>query len=321
MPLCPTCGAINTRGTISCKRCGHNLPSAAAHGETGDLTRRPQHADNDEIFSRPEGRSEESPFTHQSAPATTRGASALDQFSNEQPAWQNPEDPMQPERRSNPFRGEPDGMVTRGGYIEADPEPVPRYFGTRPDLTGRIFLTSERPAEPPDLDPWLWVSRFLVLTLIAGILLLSWEEAQKRLGFIVIACIVVFFWLISRFRGLGMLLIVAVLGLGRLFGGLFRAPQEMLPVRLCRLYDDQGREHIIRIKGRIIGGDIDQEDRLALWGRQRQGTWIFRRGFNIRPRSWILVEGSYTWITAIIFSLLNLWLVWRFAEVHPEWFF
>uniref|UniRef100_A0A7V4G8R6 Uncharacterized protein n=1 Tax=Desulfobacca acetoxidans TaxID=60893 RepID=A0A7V4G8R6_9BACT len=200
-------------------------------------------------------------------------------------------------------------------------EYLPRYFGLRPPLVGRVFVATERPAEPPDFDPWLWISRFLAITLIMGLLFLSWEEVFRRLGILAIGGLVGFFWLVSRSRGMGMLFIVAVLGLARLFGAVFRRPQELLPVRICRLMDDQGREHIVRIKGRIIRGDVDQEDRVAVWGRRRHRTWLFRRGFNIRPQSWVLVEGSYTWITTLLLALLNFWLGWKLSTVHPEWFF
>ena len=198
---------------------------------------------------------------------------------------------------------------------------IPRYLGRRPSLIGRIFQTAERPAEPPDFDPWLWLARLLALTLLVGLGLIAYDYAYRRMSLVLIGLFLGFFWLMSRLRGAGVLMMVALFGFGRLFGNLFGGPQQLLPVRHCRLLDDQNQEHIIRIKGRIIRGDIDQEDRFAIWGRRRHGTWLFSRGFNVRPRSWVLVEGSYTWISALILALLNLWLAWELSTIYPQWFF
>ena len=331
MPLCPSCGAINAAQTSVCKRCGEQLSSGAGATEA-------DWSSHEQIIGGPQGDlpfqrtvvtevpASTTPLNGCSFPGETgagipQGPSALQQFSGERPAWLGSGGPLQ----QDPTRGIPQygpGSTTYGAENPAAGlEDAPRYLGARPALLGRIFQAVERPAEPPDFDLWLWASRILVVSLIMGLLFLSWEEVYRRIGLLLVGGIIGFFWLVSRIRGIGVLFIVGVLGLGRLFGTLFRAPQELLPVRLCRLLDDQGQEHIIRIKGRIIRGDVDQEDRLAVWGHLRQGTWHFRRGFNMRPRSWVLIEDSYTWVTTIILVLLNLWLGWRLYNVHPEWFF
>ncbi|MFW5863788.1 MAG: hypothetical protein ACOCUB_03495, partial [Desulfohalobiaceae bacterium] len=101
----------------------------------------------------------------------------------------------------------------------------------------------------------------------------------------------------------------ALLGAGRLLGSLLRSEPRLVPVRIFRVMDDEQEEHIVRIKGHIIRGDIAEYDRVAVWGPRRQGTVIFRHGYNLRARSSVRLEGRYSWVMALVLALLNLALV------------
>jgi len=65
--------------------------------------------------------------------------------------------------------------------------------------------------------------------------------------------------------------------MGKLFG-----PTEEIPVRDVRLRDSFGREHLVRIRGELIAGNINVGDEIEVEGSDRWGTFIFERGWNKR---------------------------------------
>lgn len=68
------------------------------------------------------------------------------------------------------------------------------------------------------------------------------------------------------------------------------SPKPDVPVRDFRLRDDQGQEHLVRIKGEIVAGNMNVGDEVEVEGRSRRGTFILRRGRNKRTRSEIRVR-------------------------------
>ncbi len=68
--------------------------------------------------------------------------------------------------------------------------------------------------------------------------------------------------------------------------------KEMVSVRDIRLRDPLGQEHLIRIKGEIVSGNINVGDEIEVEGLNRGGTLIFRRGWNKRIKSEIRVKGK-----------------------------
>jgi hypothetical protein len=68
------------------------------------------------------------------------------------------------------------------------------------------------------------------------------------------------------------------------------SPKAEVPVRDIRLRDASGQEHLVRIKGDIVSGNINVGDDVVVEGFDRQGTLKFSRGWNKRIRSEIKVK-------------------------------
>ena len=239
-----------------------------------------------------------------STPGGFSGPSALDQFAGQ---------------IVSPSGGPKPAAPAAGAENWVDPDlsavELPRHFGAAPALSGDVFLSKDMPEEPPDFDIFIWLARLFGLTLLMGLPFVIFAHAYQRFGVILIYLLLAAIFILSRFGG-GMFWL-SILGMTGLLGSIFRSRQRRIPVRTCRIMDDQQQEHIVRIKGRIVRGDIHEYDRVAIWGGRRAGTLIFRRGFNLRAASWIQLEGRFSWILALIFGLMNVWLFVELSRIFP----
>jgi hypothetical protein len=81
---------------------------------------------------------------------------------------------------------------------------------------------------------------------------------------------------------------------GHLFNFLFTRnsfrEKELISVRDIRLRDQIGQEHLVRIKGDIVSGNINVGDEIEVTGINKGGTMLFRRGWNKRIKSEIKVK-------------------------------
>jgi hypothetical protein len=73
--------------------------------------------------------------------------------------------------------------------------------------------------------------------------------------------------------------------IGKLFG-----PRREVPVRDIRLRDASGLENLVRIQGEMRAGNLNVGDEVEVEGFDRGGTLMFRRGWNKRIRSEIVVK-------------------------------
>jgi hypothetical protein len=72
---------------------------------------------------------------------------------------------------------------------------------------------------------------------------------------------------------------------GKLFG-----PKEQVVVRDLRLRDSAGQEHLVRVRGELVAGNLTVGDEVEVEGYNRRGTLMFRKGLNRRTRSEIAVK-------------------------------
>lgn len=301
MPRCPHCRAINNQGVSHCTRCNQLLgPVPGTTEDTGENTSSPI----------PEA---SEPDMEPSVPSfsdlTSSEGSAYDQFSRE---MQGTDDSREPDVSRTGFVQESDVDVSTP--LPAPDTNAPSHFGSPPHLVGDVFLARDMPGEQPDFDPFLWLSRLLGLSLILEAVVLFFWGAYQAYGVLILAGLVFCFFLLSRF--LGNFFFFALLGAGRLLGSLLRSGQQQVPVRILRIMDDHQTEHIVRIKGSIIRGDIAEYDRVAVWGPRRQGTLLFRYGYNLRAGSSVRLEGRYTWVLTLILALLNIWLLLSLYKMY-----
>jgi len=66
--------------------------------------------------------------------------------------------------------------------------------------------------------------------------------------------------------------------------GLLRREKEE-PVRDVRVRDDDGDEHLVRIRGDLVAGALGPGDEVEIEGWNRRGTLMFTRGRNRRTRT------------------------------------
>ncbi len=330
MPRCQKCKAINDTTAPRCKRCGEiltikstapfNQTTSVNTGEANDINVEPLwdgETSEDRLRSEsPGNRPDDSRETTISGTTSVWEANSdkpLEESAFEQLISGVRDDSAPPVASSTHTQTEIDSWDE--GVTATITQEAPRSFGRAPTVTGSVFMVRDS-QEPPDRDIFLWLSRFLGFTLIIELIVLVFTRAYQQLGVILILGMFIALLLFSRL--LGGLFLFALFGFARLLSPLFGSRNETVPVRLCRILDDQQQEYIVRIKGRIIRGDIDTNDRVAIWGRSREGTLHFRRGYNIRARSWIRLEGCYTWILALILGILNGYLLFELHRFFPN---
>jgi hypothetical protein len=66
--------------------------------------------------------------------------------------------------------------------------------------------------------------------------------------------------------------------------------KDDVPVRDIRVRDHSGAEHLVRIRGHFIAGNVNVGDDVTIEGVDRGGTLMFRRGTNHRTGSEIRVQ-------------------------------
>lgn len=129
----------------------------------------------------------------------------------------------------------------------------------------------------------------------------SWDKLPLK---IVLGLLIVAVALPIAFFVLCLSIALAILRLGGM--GLFRGFWELVvnlimwraigsrgkeePVRSVRIKDDSGREYMVHVRGDIESGGFNVNDEVEIEGRNRGGTIIFRRGFNLRVGSEIKVR-------------------------------
>ena len=89
-------------------------------------------------------------------------------------------------------------------------------------------------------------------------------------------------------HGLGSQLASQLIGyflMGKLFG-----QRRLIAVRDIRVRDRAGGEHLVRVEGDIVGGNLSVGDEVIVEGRDHHGTLVFRRGLNLRTNAQIAVR-------------------------------
>jgi len=73
--------------------------------------------------------------------------------------------------------------------------------------------------------------------------------------------------------------------IGKLFG-----QKEQVLVRDFRLRDSTGMEHLVRLRGELVAGNLSVGDVVDVEGYNRRGTLMFRKGLNRRTQSEIVLK-------------------------------
>ncbi|KUG26049.1 hypothetical protein ASZ90_004123 [hydrocarbon metagenome] len=172
---------------------------------------------------------------------------------------------IQIEQKSN-FRNFFWYTILKGTVVNVDPT-----YMSHPDFRWDFFLIK---------IVIFVVAVFVISPIIIGIML----------GLIVASAIFSFMFPSRTRHGYGFLSSILSHMLSFIFTKHLLGQKEMVSVRDIRLRDHLGQEHLIRIKGEIVSGNINVGDEIEVEGFNRGGTIMFRRGWNKRIRSEIRVK-------------------------------
>ncbi len=126
-----------------------------------------------------------------------------------------------------------------------------------------------------------------------------------KIGFFVFLAWLIYDWvsknMLAVFLGGALILLLAIFAsgifcliLGQLMGGLFSAKlfgkEKQIQVRDIRLRDAQLQEYVVRFRGELRAGQVAVGDEIEIWGKNRGGTVMARRGYNFRTRTRISVK-------------------------------
>lgn len=172
---------------------------------------------------------------------------------------------MQVDRKIN-FRDIFFYKILRGTVVNVDPT-----YMSRPDFRWGFFLIK---------IVIFVISIFIVGPIIIGIVI----------GLMVASAILSLLFSSRPKQGSGFLSNILSQMLSFIFTKHLIGQKEMVSVRDIRLRDYSGQEHLIRIKGKIVSGNINVGDEIEVEGFNRGGTLIFHRGWNKRIKSEIRVK-------------------------------
>ncbi len=322
MPKCGECGALNHGSAAICVRCG--APTNRGSGEAAQSDRELG------IFPQLQGHPVSENVGDNLAKAFAADVSPWNQVKGFNLDTFEADGSALSQLRSESACTDPSptgeelipGENNSGwGVVSTPPAEAfrPRFLRS-PDLSGIVFKVENMPPEAPDFSVWVWMSRLLLFLGIVGFAALLIRHMQQRYGAIFFITAFLFLFLLSRLRFIGVVLLFSILGLRRILRPFFGNFERQIPVRMCRLLDERDQEHVLRIKGTIVRGAVDEGDFVYVWGRRRQGTWLFRRGYNVRARAYILLEGRYSWVTTLLLALLCAWLLVELSRIYPNWF-
>jgi len=153
------------------------------------------------------------------------------------------------------------------------------FLGLR-KLAGTVIAVEPPYMAKPETD---W--RRILFKLAMGILLLP-----VILGVVISALII---GLAFSFLGIGSSKLFSGLAsqmVGYFLTGKLFGPKEQVPVRDIRLRDASEQEHLVRIRGELVAGNVNVGDEVEVEGFDRRGTLMLRRGKNLRTRSEIRVK-------------------------------
>lgn len=171
---------------------------------------------------------------------------------------------------------------------------------TRPQLTGRVISLNPHETDAPAMDVCLGLSRvlglFMVLAaplVVVRLSLALLSAGSPLVAFALIATAVI--WCMPA----------NLIALLRWVTGLDHASPPPVPVRYLRVRrEDDGAEIELRLKGYLVRGSLNVDDRVSAWGRWRGGALLVNRAFNHRPRSRVRTRSGQSWPALLITAAL-----------------
>lgn len=175
---------------------------------------------------------------------------------------------------------------------------------THSALTGLVLCQEQMFTEKPDLDLCKVITKILWFLLLVASPFLILHAMLLKLGALPALIALAAFVYLLRF--LSPMNLFALLNLSALLNPFKRSEAVLVPVRFYRIRGDDDSEFIVRLKGRLISGNLAQDDRVSFWGKWRRGTLFAQRAYSHRTRSWVDLDKSHSWVglaATIVFIL------------------
>lgn len=168
-------------------------------------------------------------------------------------------------------------------------------LGSSEGVTGRVIAADNSEREDADWDVFLFLTRSLwfALFILSPILVIWWLLVMAG-GFSAILALVVFVCLL-RFIAPGNLF--SLVHLAVLLNPFRRCERNGVPVRYLRVRDQQeGDEFIVRLKGQYAAADLRADDLVSFQGKWRDGVLHATRAYNDRPKAYVRIRESWSWL-------------------------
>lgn len=187
-------------------------------------------------------------------------------------------------------------------------------------VQGRVIFVSQVEQQPEDFDIYLFLTRCLwsVLLVLSPLLLVCalFVTVGLLVGLVAtVGCAYFAFWLFTKNPFAFIQAAFMVIQSGLMLALFRRSSVATQPVRTVRIRDKvQKREVSVWIKGHFSSGDILVDDEVTIWGRWRDGNFVFARGVNQRTSSHITLRFSKS---KLLFWVTLFFVVWiGFAIYH-----
>lgn len=174
------------------------------------------------------------------------------------------------------------------------------------EVFGEVVCVEHIAAEHPDFDWCRFLSRVVWFAVFVLLPLAMLHVVLTQLGPLSVLLAVFGLWMLVKFlmpQNLWSFLHVA-----SMLNPLGRSHEATIPVRHLRIRTPDGWQVMVRMKGRPLKGTLMQDDEATFFGVWRDGVLFSKRAYVHRTRSWIELEGAYTWVglTAAVIVLATL---------------
>ncbi len=164
---------------------------------------------------------------------------------------------------------------------------ISRLFGWK-TIEGQVIHIEPPYMARPDFS---WIG-LLIRLLVCGIAFFVFGPIALGIIFamIIFSTMLSIFFPFNRRSGPGFISSVATQFVGFFLTSKLLSPKADVPVRDVRLRDKSGQEHLIRIKGDLVVGNVNVGDEIEVEGYDRKGMLMLVRGRNKRTRSEIRIK-------------------------------
>jgi len=164
---------------------------------------------------------------------------------------------------------------------------IHRLFGWKA-IEGQVIHIEQPYMARPDFS---WIG-LLIRLLVCGIAFFVFGPIALGIIFamIIFSTMLSIFLPFNRRSGPGFISSVATQFVGFFLTSKLLSPKADVPVRDVRLRDKSGQEHLIRLKGDLVVGNVNVGDEIEVEGYDRKGMLMLVRGKNKRTRSEIRIK-------------------------------